>query len=712
MRRMEFHIHISLHSTVYILYEYQTHMYLYIPMLSLFILQTQESGRDMTRLVFWYGVKYEERGQAYSFVPETKIIPYEEGESKGYCKMPKKISNKVEKKQKLTKTEEQIKRGLAEIVSDMAKKPSDRAAWMMKFKEDYELAEEEAAREEAHKKLKAAVLGEGGGTKKKKLGRPKKGEDGGVKRKPGRPKKVVDGEDDDDDGKVKKKGPGRPKKSDKAKGSKTKQSTTKKWVMLDDDLDSDLDTESDEDDRDYDDDLDSGDEGDMDVDADDDDSDDAEVVKSSGKKRKATTSSSGGKKKKKSKNMTEEERAIERKAKAAEYREKKARERCEAQGLEYVKGRVGRKSKATMLEEEQLKFTKCEEVFIPIMDKMTKAKDDGNAKRALKCINAIMGRVELLTPPFLREYPLGMLVKQVRKSFESVHPEVKERCKSLTSEMKRVYSEKDGKVPEEFEPIKNKKSEASAKPHSKDTSGAAASADRIKSEKVVVKSEKVAKAEMVAVKAEKVDTTNNEPSSIPKQNSEMSLPGKMAGVTSSECLPDTVKSEPKQKKTFSIKGMFEKPKPAPKPKIAVSAAPSAVVSGQPSPKPTPKSLPSWVTGPAMKMEDFHEQHAKERTFGLEFLVDATSSLVPSTKKFDPISVSQSFELAIFAETKLRGRDWDQYWERIHDVVAMLSPGRDKRNAILQGIISGDYKEPSELVKLSRREIQSLNQLSS
>ena len=51
MRRMEFHIHISLHSTVYILYEYQTHMYLYIPMLSLLILQTQESGRDMTRLV-------------------------------------------------------------------------------------------------------------------------------------------------------------------------------------------------------------------------------------------------------------------------------------------------------------------------------------------------------------------------------------------------------------------------------------------------------------------------------------------------------------------------------------------------------------------------------------------------------------------------------------------------------------------------------------
>lgn len=189
------------------------------------------------------------------------------------------------------------------------------------------------------------------------------------------------------------------------------------------------------------------------------------------------------------------------------------------------------------------------------------------------------------------------------------------------------------------------------------------------------------------------------------------MPRKLAGATSSEILPDAAKSEPpqpKQKKMFSIKGMFEKPKPVPKPKIA-APTPSMVVSGQPSPK--PKSLPSWVIGPSMKMDDFHEQHANERTFGLEFLVDAASQ-VDSSKKFDPVSVSQSFELAIFAETKLRGRDWCQYWEKVHDVVAMLSPGKNKRNAILQGIISGDYQEPSELVKLSRREIQSLNQLKS
>jgi len=355
-----------------------------------------------------------------------------------------------------------------------------------------------------------------------------------------------------------------------------------------------------------------------------------------------------------------------------------------------------------------------------------------------------MDRVELLTPPFLREYPLGMLMKTVRKSFEGVHPEVKEKSKRLTIEMKRVYTEKEKKVPEGFEPVKNKKStpkhelQEDEKPETLDVFK---SEKLIESEKIAAKSDKIpSKKEKVVLKEEKVEipveqsipkrntsemsliSKRNAPemNSIPKRNSsEKSLseavPRKMGAASSSECLSEALKPEslpmvPKQKKTFSIKGMFEKPKPAPKARI-VAPMSHMVVLGQPSPK--PKLLPSWVTGPAVKMEAFHEQHAKERSFGLDFLVDAASSVTTSsTKKFDPISVSQSFELAIFAETKLRGRDWPQYWEKVHDVVTMLSPGKNKRNAILQRIISGDYQEPSELVKLSRREIQSLNQLKS
>lgn len=702
----------------------------------------------MTRLVFWYGVKFEDRGQAYSFLPESKIVHYEEGERMGYCKMPKKIQQKIDKDAKLTKTEEQIRRGLIEIETDMKKDKSERVAWMMKWKEDFEYAEEE---EELKSKLARFVEEEDAPTKRGP-GRPKKEEgtasEVSIKRKPGRPKKSADVPSlDEEDGvarskkkakksedvspldeehggatKSKKKGPGRPKKPDKEKAeradekalakaaassTKEKESTAKKWAVIDGDQESEIETEEDEDDRDYDDHVDSGD--DMEINADEDENNSDAEGKNSGKKRKAICSNEKPKKKTKL-FMTDEEKMIEKRAKAAVYRMKKARQKAEAQGLEYTKGKVGRKSKVALLELEQLKFTKCEGIFLPIMKRLAQATDDTNAKVALNCIDSITENVDLLTPPFLRDYSLGMLVKSVRKTFEGVYPEVRDCCKRLTTEMKRVYSEKENKVPEDFEAIKNYKFTPNVKQETseeKDESAAAKNTlDLDKSERVIVKSEKI------AINSVKVEMEQSMPS---RHNSEMSLSEsatrKMASATSSEYLPNVVTSDPPQsrpKKTFSIKGMFDKPKPADKPTISAPIA-TTVTSSQPSPK--PKSLPSWVTGPAMKNEDFHEQHMKERAFGLEFLADSASSVM-STDKFDPISVSQSFELAIFAETKLRGRDWHQYWEKIHDVVAMLSPGKDTRNAILQGIISGDYQEPSELVKLSRREIQSLNQLKS
>ena len=143
----------------------------------------------MTHLVFWYGVKFEDRGQGFSFVPDGKIVPYDEGEQKGYNKIPKKIQTKLDKNQKLTKTEEQIKNGLKQIVSDMALEKVDRIKWMMNFKEDYELAAE-AAEQAAKAALEKAAK------TKRKPGSPKK-EDSvdKPKRGPGRPKKVVDGED-------------------------------------------------------------------------------------------------------------------------------------------------------------------------------------------------------------------------------------------------------------------------------------------------------------------------------------------------------------------------------------------------------------------------------------------------------------------------------------------------------------------------------------
>jgi len=667
----------------------------------------------MTRLIFWYGVKFEDRGQAFSFVPATKLINFEEGEMKGYCKVPKKIQRKKEKKQRMTKTEEQIMRGLREIVEDMQLGKEDRAAWMMKFKEDYELAEDESAKEVKSKQKSTSVGKEADGEqeevalpKKRKPGRPKKHDEKSTKRKPGRPKKVVDvmPSEKSSDVKVKKK-PGRPKKSKNEQAENTatdaaekaaaevETPASKKWIVVDEDQESDVDMDDDND-RDYDFDANDSNDDVMSIDK----NSDSDMETS--KKRQADTSEKKSIKQVKT-IMSESEKAVEKRAKAAEYREKKARERAEAQGLVYTKGRVGRKSKQTMMEEEQMKFTKCEEVFLPKMERLKQAKDGINAKAALKILNSITAQAEMLTPPFLQEYPLGMLIKAVRKAFEGVHPEVKEKCRDLTSEMKRLYNEKEKKIPEAFEPVKSKTHEAPLdNKQDSDYSMDSVKSETIstQTEKVVVKSEKdTERTEKTSARTEKVllpeSAANRNPetslsSIIPKRNSEMSLPEPVSRKIVA----------PQSKKTFSIKGMFEKPKPPPKLKISV-----------PTPlSPKPKALPSWVTGPALKTEEFHEQHAKQRSLGLEFLIDSAYLMTSSlTKRFDPESVSQSLELAIFAETKLRGRNWQQYWEKVHDVVAMLSPGKSKLNAILQGIVSGDYQEPSELVKLSRREIWAL-----
>lgn len=120
--------------------------------------KSQKHGRAMKRLVFWYGVRHEDRGQSYSFVSENQLVTYEEGQQKGHCSIPKKIQNKIVKEQKLTKKESQLKRGLSEIEADTKREKSKRVSWMMQFEEDYMIAEEEQSAHEVLKsKLKPSV---------------------------------------------------------------------------------------------------------------------------------------------------------------------------------------------------------------------------------------------------------------------------------------------------------------------------------------------------------------------------------------------------------------------------------------------------------------------------------------------------------------------------------------------------------------------------
>ena len=109
------------------------------------------------------------------------------------------------------------------------------------------------------------------------------------------------------------------------------------------------------------------------------------------------------------------------------------------------------------LQMEQLSYTKCEQTFEPLLERLERANpDNGDNEDVLACIQSMMDAVELLTVPFVDEGRIGLLVKKVKKSFEDTHPEVKARCKAFSANMKKVYYEKKEKgVPEGFKPIKH-----------------------------------------------------------------------------------------------------------------------------------------------------------------------------------------------------------------------------------------------------------------
>ncbi|KAL7541531.1 hypothetical protein ACHAXR_011004 [Thalassiosira sp. AJA248-18] len=114
------------------------------------------------------------------------------------------------------------------------------------------------------------------------------------------------------------------------------------------------------------------------------------------------------------------------------------------------------------LVEEQRKFTQCEIVFQPLLERSQEAShsnagsnEEKDAAIVLECINSMIKNVELLTPSFVEIYPIGKTVSGVKKLFEGSHPEVRAQCKLLSAEMKRVYRSKEKNVPDGFEPVKN-----------------------------------------------------------------------------------------------------------------------------------------------------------------------------------------------------------------------------------------------------------------
>lgn len=110
----------------------------------------------MTRIVFWYGTPKDDFSVAYSLMPVTKLLTYEEGCKKNFDKPPAAIAKKMKQGKSLSAKDLQRLDGLQQINADAKLDPSERSPWLFDFEEEYEypsdIEEELNARKKEKKK--------------------------------------------------------------------------------------------------------------------------------------------------------------------------------------------------------------------------------------------------------------------------------------------------------------------------------------------------------------------------------------------------------------------------------------------------------------------------------------------------------------------------------------------------------------------------------
>ena len=80
-----------------------------------------------------------------------------------------------------------------------------------------------------------------------------------------------------------------------------------------------------------------------------------------------------------------------------------------------------------------------EQLLIQLMQNLQSHVSFFNAEHAGETIDEMSGYTDLMTPSFITQYPLGETIRSARKAFGNSYPEIKMKCKTLSSEMRRIY---------------------------------------------------------------------------------------------------------------------------------------------------------------------------------------------------------------------------------------------------------------------------------
>lgn len=616
----------------------------------------------MTRLIYWYGAENLE--EAYSFYQASKIVSFEKGLEKGKDKLPPAIQKKIDKDKKLTKTEKQIVKGLEQIADDAKLEASERASWLPEWQEDWEdddnFADENDVADEIEEEEEEDVKPSKKATKRRKSkGKDDASATGKKKKKGKKRKKHDDGTADDNNGgnddveKDAAAGDEDQSEDDAAAATaakKKKKQKTKAQPLEEPPEPVDFQVASDDEkDEDFSD----------------------EVSSSSEEEEEYVDPSSTGTKKRKRKD--DNEPASGRKKKSS-YGPKPKREKKQDGGKKGPKIN----SKAA----EQRYFDECEDIFLPLMRELKFAIGTDDMKTCELCVIKFQRYVGKTTPSFIRIHQFGLAVKDSRKAFKAKgRDDLVSLCHDLTKDLKRIYAEKLPLTPEGFEPKirRTKKKDASSAKNKRPKVEEAASDDEAEDRKPSMNTKTSGGGEVG--QATVVDTS--------KKSSD--------GNTEEQ----TTKAAPAERKAFSLKGMFERPKKAAPPPTKEKVADRATIPAQ-RPSSATKQIPSWLRGP-LPGDIPTAPENEERLLAIESLQGAFSEFPEG--KVDVIAASLALESAINDWSTARGDKSDVYWEKTHDIVAALA-GSLEPSSFVQEILEGKYETPKDLLRISRKRLNS------
>jgi hypothetical protein len=332
------------------------------------------------------------------------------------------------------------------------------------------------------------------------------------------------------------------------------------------------------------------------------------------------------------------------------------------------------------IKKHQKDFAICEVKHFDTLETWKVAIQAEDADKVSDILGAFLTEVEAIPASFIEGYQLPALMKSSKALLKKTDSKDLDSYHDVWRRMKATYEEGKAKIPIGFKANKRKPTTTPVTKHGK--------------EKIIVTASRE-KTPASAIKSEKLQDAEDLPSSQEVPN----IPIPRRDVSA---MDESVKKESDLKAANPVRTSLPKPerkkftlgslmRPNSKDAVAQDSSVSVHGSGRASATKT-KQSPSWVIGSCA----LEVPVDSDRSMALDFLREMATHFPPGKLTVETFALS--LEAAIFQWASSKD-DWqDDYWEKVHCLVAAIA-GKRGQGSLMRFVMEGYFTAPKELVLL-------------